>query len=97
MSGSSSRTTTPAPEWSARFKRREHKQGEYRKCVLGLLDRVVHVECATDAFVDHGEAVVRERLIIHSGPITRKSRPQIEIGDGFSDTHTVTTRRSQIS
>jgi hypothetical protein len=36
-------------------------------------------------------------LIIHSGPTTRKSRPQIEIGDGFSDTHTVTTRRSRIS
>jgi hypothetical protein len=47
--------------------------------------RIVGCESAAYTLVHHGQAVVRERLIVHR-PL-RKSRRWVEISDGFSNSH----------
>jgi hypothetical protein len=51
-----------------------------------LLERVVGGQRPADAFVHHGEAVVRERLIIHRAPTYEKAAADIH-SNGFSDSH----------
>ena len=58
-------------------------------------ERIVRRERTADALVHHGEAVVRERRIIHRTPPHEKAAG-FDICDGLPDALTVPTRRSGI-